>query len=80
MTKSSPARLHRRTIRKLAKAEAVKIGPAEARRKLAEWAARGGDIETIKGEIARTGAPLKPSETAALMAMGASRGPRDGRL
>lgn len=47
MTKSSPARIHRRNIRKLAKAEAERIGPAEARRKLAEWAARGGDIELL---------------------------------
>jgi hypothetical protein len=48
VTKSSPRRLQRRNIRKLARAEAEKIGPAEARRKLAEWAARGGDMDALK--------------------------------
>lgn len=47
MTKASPARLQRRAIRKNAEKEAALIGPAEARRKLAEWAARGGDVEGL---------------------------------
>lgn len=47
LTKSSPSRLRRLSIRKLARAEAERIGPAEARRKLAEWAARGGDIDAL---------------------------------
>lgn len=47
MTKASSSRLRRRAIRKLAEEEATRIGPAEARRKLAEWAARGGDIDAL---------------------------------
>lgn len=60
MTKSSPSRIHRRNVRKLARAEAEKIGPAEARRKLAEWAARGGDIDAV---VHRNGHPIRSAGT-----------------
>lgn len=55
MTKASFNRIQRLKVRKAARAEAEKIGPAEARRKLAEWAARGGDIEALKTNAVRQG-------------------------
>ena len=58
MTKMSARRGQRRQIRKLAEREAAKLTPAEARRKLAEWAAAGGDMGALRsGQLKLPAAP-----------------------
>jgi hypothetical protein len=64
MTRSTKSRIARRRAHKAAKIVADKLTPAEAREKLARWAAAGGDLAHLQrtGEVRKVGerAPLGP--------------------
>lgn len=70
MTRSTASRKQRRRAKKAAQIVARRTTPAEAREKLARWAAAGGDLEHLQREgKVRMKGELKPLKMTTLSDM-----------